>query len=76
MAAEIAERSDDADRQGTIPVRPGLRSDRHELTGDMLCERARQSERVPLAAAEQALPSECSGSDVNDTHPGDAPNGR
>ena len=42
----------------------------------MLCERARQFEWVPLAAAEQALPSDCSGSDVNDTHPGDAPNGR
>ena len=56
MAAEIAERSDDADRQGAIPVRPGFRSERHELTRDMLCEGARQLEWVPLAPAEQALP--------------------
>ena len=40
---------------GHHPVRAGFRSERHELTRDMLCERARQFERVPLAAAEQAL---------------------
>jgi hypothetical protein len=52
MAAEIAERSDDTDRERTIPVRPGFRSERDELTRDMLCERTRQFEWVPLAAAE------------------------
>ena len=67
--AEVRDRPQNADVQAARLRRgAGSRPERHELALDAACERARELERVALAAAEDAVHPERCRSDVYDAH--------